>query len=90
MQSTPPASSGVLMSPSSERCFSCFINSQRSSGGASVGYEGRSRGDDEKESLKRELCDIKAKLEATARERDRAMDENRAVQYQVCFVIMSF
>ncbi len=74
--------SDVLMSPSSERCFECYM-----SGRGSGHVSGRgSREGVECEQLKKELSEIKARLEAIKRERDRAMDENRAVQYQVSFV----
>ncbi len=67
--------SDVLMSPSSEKCFECFMGRQNRVGGGVGGGEC--------EALRNELQQVKARLEAIKRDRDRVSDENKAIQFQV-------
>lgn len=80
----------ILMSPSSERCFGCYLNQGRVSEGVSDVECVK----EECEELKRELQEAKLREEALKKERDRAVNENRAVQYQVsvdsAYIISAF
>ncbi|XP_064399291.1 uncharacterized protein LOC135345695 isoform X2 [Halichondria panicea] len=67
--------SDVLMSPSSEKCFECFMGRQNRVGGGVGGGEC--------EALRNELQQVKARLEAIKRDRDRVSDENKAIQFQL-------
>ncbi len=55
-------------------------------GGSGVGGSGVGSGDCE--ALRSELQQVKARLEAIKRDRDRVANENKAVQFQVSEVII--
>ncbi len=88
--------SDVLMSPSSERCFECFMGQQSRVGGSGVGGSGVGSGgvggsgvgSGDCEALRSELQQVKARLEAIKRDRDRVANENKAVQFQVSEIII--